>query len=51
MTPDGKSFQSVARRLRNLYRVAGWCYQGFKATPARGLVASPTQSRMMMSTL
>ena len=35
MTPDGSPF--IGRTpLRNLYLDAGWCYQGFKATPAAG---------------
>jgi methylglutamate dehydrogenase subunit A len=35
MTPDGSPF--IGRTpLRNLYLNAGWCYQGFKATPATG---------------
>ena len=35
MTPDG-SPSSAERRFRNLYLNGGWCYQGFKATPATG---------------
>jgi sarcosine oxidase subunit beta len=35
MTPDGSPF--IGRTpLRNLYLNGGWCYQGFKATPAAG---------------
>jgi glycine/D-amino acid oxidase-like deaminating enzyme len=35
MTPDGSPF--IGRTpLRNLYFNGGWCYQGFKATPAVG---------------
>jgi len=35
MTPDGSPF--IGRTpFRNLYLNAGWCYQGFKATPATG---------------
>jgi methylglutamate dehydrogenase subunit A len=35
MTPDGSPF--ICRTpLRNLYLDGGWCYQGFKATPAAG---------------
>ncbi len=35
MTPDGSPF--IGRTpLRNLYFNGGWCYQGFKATPAAG---------------
>lgn len=35
MTPDGSPFMGRTP-LRNLYLNAGWCYQGFKATPASG---------------
>ena len=35
MTPDGSPF--ICRTdIRNLYFNGGWCYQGFKATPASG---------------
>jgi methylglutamate dehydrogenase subunit A len=35
MTPDGSPF--ICRTpLHNLYLNGGWCYQGFKATPASG---------------
>ncbi|HVY99291.1 MAG TPA: sarcosine oxidase subunit beta family protein [Dongiaceae bacterium] len=35
MTPDGSPF--ICRTpTRNLYLNGGWCYQGFKATPASG---------------
>lgn len=35
MTPDGSPF--ICRTpVRHLYLNAGWCYQGFKATPASG---------------
>lgn len=35
MTPDGSPF--IGRTSRpNLYLNGGWCYQGFKATPAAG---------------
>jgi heterotetrameric sarcosine oxidase beta subunit len=35
MTPDGSPF--IGRTpIRNLYFDGGWCYQGFKATPASG---------------
>jgi methylglutamate dehydrogenase subunit A len=35
MTPDGSPF--IGRTpLSNLYLNGGWCYQGFKATPATG---------------
>ena len=40
MTPDGSPF--IGRTpLRNLYLNGGWCYQGFKATPADWLVHGP----------
>jgi sarcosine oxidase subunit beta len=35
MTPDGSPFMGRTP-LRNLYFNGGWCYQGFKATPAVG---------------
>lgn len=35
MTPDGSPFISCTP-LRDLYLNGGWCYQGFKATPAAG---------------
>jgi sarcosine oxidase subunit beta len=35
MTPDGAPF--IGRTpVQNLYLNGGWCYQGFKATPASG---------------
>jgi methylglutamate dehydrogenase subunit A len=35
MTPDGSPF--ICRtKIKNLYFNGGWCYQGFKATPASG---------------
>jgi sarcosine oxidase subunit beta len=35
MTPDGSPF--ICRTdVKNLYLNGGWCYQGFKATPASG---------------
>jgi sarcosine oxidase subunit beta len=35
MTPDGSPF--ICRTpIQNLYLNGGWCYQGFKATPASG---------------
>jgi sarcosine oxidase subunit beta len=35
MTPDGSPF--ICRTdIKNLYFNGGWCYQGFKATPASG---------------
>ncbi len=41
MTPDGSPF--VGRTpLRNLYLNGGWCYQGFKATPAAGACLAHT---------
>ena len=35
MTPDGSPFMGRTP-LANLYLNGGWCYQGFKATPAAG---------------
>lgn len=35
MTPDGSPFMGLTP-LKNLYLNGGWCYQGFKATPAAG---------------
>jgi heterotetrameric sarcosine oxidase beta subunit len=35
MTPDGSPF-ICKTRVPNLYLDGGWCYQGFKATPASG---------------
>jgi methylglutamate dehydrogenase subunit A len=35
MTPDGSPF-ICKTPVRNLYLNGGWCYQGFKATPASG---------------
>ena len=35
MTPDGSPF-ICKTPARNLYLNGGWCYQGFKATPASG---------------
>ena len=35
MTPDGSPFMGRTP-LANLYMNGGWCYQGFKATPAAG---------------
>ena len=35
MTPDGSPFMGRTP-LKNLYLNGGWCYQGFKATPAAG---------------
>jgi heterotetrameric sarcosine oxidase beta subunit len=35
MTPDGSPF-ICATPVRDLYLNGGWCYQGFKATPASG---------------
>ena len=35
MTPDGSPF-ICKTPIRNLYFNGGWCYQGFKATPASG---------------
>ena len=36
---------SFAKRLiRNLYLNGGWCYQGFKATPASGFTFAHTMA-------
>ena len=35
MTPDGSPFMGRTP-IKNLYLNGGWCYQGFKATPAAG---------------
>ena len=44
MTPDGGPF--ICRTpLRNLYFNGGWCYQGFKATPAVGWCLAHTIAR------
>ncbi len=44
MTPDGGPF--ICRTpLRNLYFNGGWCYQGFKATPAAGWCLAHTIAR------
>ena len=41
MTPDGAPF--ICRTpVRNLYLDGGWCYQGFKATPAVGWCLADT---------
>ena len=41
MTPDGSPF--IGRTpLRNLFLNGGWCYQGFKATPAAGACLAHT---------
>jgi methylglutamate dehydrogenase subunit A len=41
MTPDGAPF--ICRTpVRNLYLDGGWCYQGFKATPAAGWCLADT---------
>src|SRR5438552_5466182 len=41
MTPDGSPF--IGRTpVRNLYFNGGWCYQGFKATPASGSCTAHT---------
>jgi heterotetrameric sarcosine oxidase beta subunit len=41
MTPDGSPF--ICRTpVRNLYLNGGWCYQGFKATPASGFTFAYT---------
>ena len=44
MTPDGGPF--ICRTpVRNLYFNGGWCYQGFKATPAVGWCLADTIAR------
>ena len=44
MTPDGSPF--ICRTpIRNLYLNGGWCYQGFKATPAVGRCFAYTIAR------
>lgn len=44
MTPDGGPF--ICRTpIRNLYFNGGWCYQGFKATPAVGWCLADTIAR------
>ncbi len=44
MTPDGAPF--IGRTpLRNLYLDGGWCYQGFKATPAAGWCLAHTMAK------
>ena len=44
MTPDGSPF--IGRTpLHNLYLNGGWCYQGFKATPAAGWCFAHTIAR------
>ena len=41
MTPDGSPF--ICRTpVQNLYLNGGWCYQGFKATPASGFTFAHT---------
>jgi methylglutamate dehydrogenase subunit A len=41
MTPDGSPFL-CRTPVRNLYLNGGWCYQGFKATPASGYTYAHT---------
>ena len=44
MTPDGSPF--ICRTpVRNLYLNGGWCYQGFKATPASGYTFAHTMAK------
>jgi sarcosine oxidase subunit beta len=44
MTPDGSPL--ICRTpVRNLYLNGGWCYQGFKATPAAGWCFAHTIAR------
>ena len=43
MTPDGSPF--ICRTpIRGLYLNGGWCYQGFKATPASGFTYAHTMA-------
>ena len=43
MTPDGSPF--ICRTpVKNLYLNGGWCYQGFKATPASGWTFAHTMA-------
>ena len=43
MTPDGSPF--ICRTpIQGLYLNGGWCYQGFKATPASGLTYAHTMA-------
>jgi sarcosine oxidase subunit beta len=43
MTPDGSPF--ICRTpIQNLYLNGGWCYQGFKATPASGFTFAHTMA-------
>ena len=43
MTPDGSPF--ICRTdIKNLYFNGGWCYQGFKATPASGWTFAHTMA-------
>jgi heterotetrameric sarcosine oxidase beta subunit len=41
MTPDGSPYVCVTP-VEGLYLNGGWCYQGFKATPASGLTFAHT---------
>ncbi|MBS0397940.1 MAG: sarcosine oxidase subunit beta family protein [Proteobacteria bacterium] len=41
MTPDGSPFMGRTP-FRNLFLNGGWCYQGFKATPAAGWCLADT---------
>jgi methylglutamate dehydrogenase subunit A len=41
MTPDGSPF-ICKTPVKNLYLNGGWCYQGFKATPASGYTFAHT---------
>ena len=43
MTPDGSPFICVTP-VDGLYLNGGWCYQGFKATPASGLTFAHTMA-------
>ena len=44
MTPDGAPFICTTP-IDGLYLNGGWCYQGFKATPASGLTFAHTMAR------
>jgi methylglutamate dehydrogenase subunit A len=43
MTPDGSPFIGLTP-IENLYFNGGWCYQGFKATPASGWTFAHTMA-------
>ncbi len=51
MTPDGSPFIGKTE-VKNLYLNGGWCYQGFKATPASGWTFSrPSPTTTSMSSI